>query len=92
MNGDFVVEEEGIFDYKTGERLSPEEEAEAKAQSEKHRLIRRAECRRPHCSPSGVQIGSYGVSVARVRRLRLRRRMRGRTRRLALAFVPASRS
>jgi hypothetical protein len=40
VNGDVVVEEEGVFDPFTGQRLSPEEEAEAEAPSQKHRLIR----------------------------------------------------
>jgi hypothetical protein len=35
--GDYVVEEDGIFDPKTGQRLSPEEEAELEAQSKKYR-------------------------------------------------------
>jgi hypothetical protein len=37
VNGDIVIEEEGIWDPFSGKRLSPEEEAELKAQSTKRR-------------------------------------------------------
>jgi hypothetical protein len=37
VNGDIVIEEEGIWDPFSGHRLSPAEEAELEAQSRKHR-------------------------------------------------------
>jgi hypothetical protein len=44
VNGDVVVEQEGIWDPFTGERLSPEEEAKAQAEeaeAKKRRVLRR---------------------------------------------------
>ena len=44
VNGDVVVEQEGVWDPFTGERLSPEEEArveEEEAQAKKRRVLRR---------------------------------------------------
>jgi hypothetical protein len=40
VGGDFVIEEDGICDPRTGERLSPQEEAELEAQSKKLRRQR----------------------------------------------------